>query len=48
MLREFPYSFAPANASALAKNDAHFVLSQTNDEGAVYEGLMILKDKKLL
>ena len=48
MLREFPYSFAPANACSLAKQEAHFVLSQTNDEGAVYEGLMILKNKKLL
>ena len=39
MLQLFPYSFAPKNASQSAKDAARYVLSTTNEEGAVFEGL---------
>ena len=48
MLESFPYSFAPANAGEHAKKAAHYQLTQTCDEGAVYEGLQILKELKIL
>lgn len=48
MLEAFPYSFAPYNASDEAKHAAHFQLSQTNDNGAVYEGIELLRKKGLI
>lgn len=39
MLQLFPYSFAPKNASQSAKDAARYVLSTTNEEGAVFAGL---------
>lgn len=48
MLENFPYSFAPANASEHAKKVASYQLTLTNEEGAIYEGLEILKKLKLL
>lgn len=48
MLKHFPYSFAPSNASQHAKESAHYVLASNFDEGAVYEGLMKLKEMGLL
>lgn len=48
MLEIFPYSFAPYNASDEAKQAAHYQLNQTNDEGAVFEGIEILRKKGLI
>lgn len=48
MLEHFPYSFAPSNAGIVAKEAAHYVLENDFDQGAVYEGLMKLKEMKLL
>lgn len=48
MLHTFPYSFAPANANPIAKECAHFHLTTTCDEGAVFEGFKILKELKIL
>lgn len=48
MLEHFPYSFAPWNACSLAKNVATYTLKKTNEEGAVFEGLEILKSLNLL
>lgn len=39
MLQLFPCSFAPKNASQSAKDAARYVLSTTNEEGAVFAGL---------
>ena len=48
MLQMFPYSFAPQNASSSAKNAAHYLLTLTNEEGAVFEGLEQLQQLGLL
>ena len=48
MLQLFPYSFAPQNASSSAKNAAHYLLTLTNEEGAVFEGLEQLQQLGLL
>ena len=48
MLKHFPYSFAPSNASIQAKEAAHYVLESDFDQGAVYEGLIKLKEMNLL
>lgn len=48
MLEHFPHSFAPYNASEEVKEVAHYQLSKTNDEGAVYEGIEILRKEGLL
>lgn len=48
MLSSFPYSFAPKNACRLAKDAAQNVLDRTNEEGAVYYGMQILKGLNLL
>ena len=48
MLKQFPYSFAPKNACQLAKESAQYILSQTNEEGAVYEGIQLLRKSNLL
>lgn len=48
MLAAFPYSFAPANASQKAKSCARYVLSKTNEEGAVKEGLALLENEGIL
>ena len=48
MLKHFPYSFAPSNASIHAKEAAHYVLESDFDQGAVYEGLIKLKEMNLL
>lgn len=48
MLQLFPYSFAPQNASVAAKKAAHYILNQTNETGAVYEGLDNLYKQNLL
>ncbi len=48
MLEGFPYSFAPKNASALAKAKASFTLSKSVGEGAVKEGLEILEKLHLI
>lgn len=48
MLESFPYSFAPKNAGEKAKKTAHYQLTLTNEEGAVNEGLHLLKNLKLL
>lgn len=48
MLAYFPYSFAPSNACDKAKQTANYVLQRTVDEGAVLEGLEVLKVKGLL
>ena len=48
MLQMFQYSFAPQNASSSAKNAAHYLLTLTNEEGAVFEGLEQLQQLGLL
>ena len=48
MLKHFQYSFAPSNASIQAKEAAHYVLESDFDQGAVYEGLIKLKEMNLL
>lgn len=48
MLEGFPYSFAPKNASALAKAKASFTLSKSVGEGAVKEGIEILEKMNLI
>ncbi len=48
MLKSFHYSFAPKNAGNAAKNAATYNLSLTSEEGAVYEGIEILKDLHLI
>ena len=48
MLKHFPYSFAPSNASIQAKEAAHYVLESDFDQRAVYEGLIKLKEMNLL
>ena len=48
MLEGFKYSFAPANACDKAKQIATYTLQKTNIEGAVGEGILLLKDMKLI
>ena len=48
MLEAFKYSFAPANASEMAKKAATYTLSKTNIEGAVGEGIALLKEMNLI
>ncbi|MCD7950370.1 MAG: Cof-type HAD-IIB family hydrolase [Erysipelotrichaceae bacterium] len=48
MLKSFSYSFAPKNASKHALKAAAYNLRTTCEEGTVYEGLQILKEKKLI
>lgn len=48
MLEGFKYSFAPSNASEQAKKVANYHLTKTNIEGAVGEGIELLKEKGLL
>ncbi len=48
MLQSFKYSFAPANASTHAKKVANYLLDSTHDQGAVYEGIIKLKQMNLL
>lgn len=48
MLERFPYSFAPSNSSELAKKAATYQLSFDFDEGAIYEGICLLKEKGLI
>lgn len=48
MLKAFKYSFAPQNAGAGAKKAATYTLSKTNAEGAVGEGILMLKEMGLL
>ncbi len=48
MLKSFSYSFAPQNASKHAINAATYHLSLTCENGAVYEGLKMLKDMQLI
>ncbi|MCD7840245.1 MAG: HAD hydrolase family protein, partial [Erysipelotrichaceae bacterium] len=48
MLQNFSYSFAPKRASIHALKAASYNLSLTCEDGAVYEGLKILKDMKLI
>lgn len=48
MLKSFTYSFAPKNASKHAINAATYHLTHTCENGAVYEGLKMLKDIKLI
>lgn len=48
MLERFLYSFAPFNAGQESKKAATYQLKTNFDEGAVYEGLCLLKEKKLI
>ena len=48
MLEAFKYSFAPQNAGASAKKAATYTLEKTNVEGAVGEGILLLKEMNLL
>lgn len=48
MLSAFKYSFAPQNAGASAKKTATYVLQKTNVEGAVGEGILMLREMGLL
>lgn len=48
MLKSFKYSFAVKNASLTAKAAANYQLEKTNDEGAVFEGITLLKNWHLL
>ena len=48
MLKAFKYSFAPQNAGIGAKKAATYTLSKTNAEGAVGEGILMLKEMGLL
>lgn len=48
MLESFPYSFAPSKASINAKKAAHFLLTKDCEQGAVYEGILKLKEFGLL
>lgn len=48
MLEYFPYSFAPSNACDKAKQAATYVLQKTNIDGAVLEGMKVLKNKQIL
>lgn len=42
------YSFVPANACHQVQKKAHHILTLTNEEGAVGEGIQWLKDKNLI
>lgn len=48
MLKDFPYSFAPANAHPLVKEQVHYVLEHNGGAGAVKEGIQILEKLSLL
>lgn len=48
MLEAFKYSFAPQNAGASAKQAANYILEKTNAEGAVGEGILLLKEMNIL
>lgn len=48
MLAGFPYSFAPANAHAAAKEKASYSLDITNEQGAVKKGIEILEALHLI
>ena len=48
MLEAFQYSFAPANAGEAAKKAAKYNLTLTAHDGAVGEGIEMLKEMKLL
>lgn len=48
MLVGKPYSFVPANASQEAKKSGRILLSKTNEEGAVGEGIKMLIQQGLL
>lgn len=48
MLQDFKYSFAPKNACDEAKQASNMHLHKTNFEGAVGEGLLLLKELQLL
>lgn len=48
MLKSFKYSFAPKNAGDSAKNAAKYILTLTDSEGAVGEGIEMLKDMRLI
>lgn len=48
MLSRFPYSFAPNNACSSAKNSATYILHKAAKEGAVLEGLEMLRTMQLL
>lgn len=48
MLEGFTYSFAPSNACDKAKEIASFILTKSNMEGAVGEGIELLREKGLL
>lgn len=48
MLKHFVYSFAPRNASQSAIDSAKYHLSKTCEDGAVEEGISILKKQGLL
>ena len=43
MLKGFPYSFTPANGCKEAKEAATYTLTKTGGNGAIQEGLHILK-----
>ena len=48
MLKGFPYSFTPANGCKEAKEVATYTLTKTGGNGAIQEGLHILKDLDLI
>ena len=48
MLERFPYSFTPANGCKEAKEVATYTLSKTGGQGAIQEGLHILKNLNLI
>lgn len=48
MLKSFKYSFAPKDSGEAAKKAAKYILSKNCDDGAVGEGIEILKDLNLL
>ena len=48
MLKGFPYSFTPANGCKEAKEAATYTLTKTGGNGAIQEGLHILKDLDLI
>ena len=49
MLKRFPYSFTPANGSLRGvEKAATYTLTKTGGNGAIQEGLHILKDLDLI
>ena len=48
LLKGFPYSFTPANGCKEAKEAATYTLTKTGGNGAIQEGLHILKDLDLI